>query len=344
MSAPRILLVDDQRQVIRMLRSSLEFSGQDYTVIDVPSGEEALLELARSPVDVLVTDLRLPGISGLELLGRARQMNPEARAILLTGQPTEEIQYQAEALGVVAFLRKPLATNYFLEAVQRAVELAGSFGSPVEVLEEEKPELGDLLERLRLSLRAQCALLLDLGGDIVVASGDLGELDLRPVLPSLTTTFSAGLTASTLLGSLLPTNIQHVDGDSHQFFLLNIGAFFALLVVAEGRLSEGQLEAIRARGQAAANDMLGALSGMGLGEASPKSVRVRPEKSPGPKPTNAPAAAEETTSSTDPDDAGPANEYWEQAGRARKTPATGEGEIMPYDEARRRGILKDPPG
>lgn len=342
MSAPRILLVDDQRQVIRMLRSSLEFSGQDYTIIDVPSGEEALLELARSPVDVLVTDLRLPGISGLELLGRARQMNPEARAILLTGQPTEEIQFQAEALGVVAFLRKPLATNYFLEAVQRAVELAGSFGSPVEVLEEEKPELGDLLEGLRQALRARSALLLDLGGEVVVSSGDLGELDLRPVLPSLTTTFSAGLTASTLLGSLLPTNVQHIDGDSHQFFLLNIGAFFALLLVADGRLSEGQLESVRASGQAAANDLLGALSRMGLGESSPKLVRVRPEV--GPKATDAPASSGETKASPTPAaNTGQADEYWEQAARERKTPAAGEGEIMPYDEARRRGILKDPP-
>lgn len=340
MSAPRILLVDDQRQVIRMLRSSLEFSGQDYTVIDVPSGEEALLELARSPVDVLVTDLRLPGISGLELLSRARQLNPEARAILLTGQPTDEIQYQAAALGVVAFLRKPLATNYFLEAVERAVELAGSFGSPVAVLEEEKPELGDLLEDLRKTLRVRSALLLDLGGEIVVSSGDLGALDLRPVLPSLTTTFSAGLTASTLLGSLLPANVQHIDGDSHQLFLLNIGAFFALLLVAEGRLTEGQMESVRTKGQAAANDLLAALSRMGLGDASPRQVSARAEKVPAP--SEAGPVDEGSTQA-----AGgvqlKADEFWEQAARERKAPPRGEGDVMPYDEARRRGILKDKP-
>ena len=58
MTAPRILLVDDQRQVSRMLRASLELSGQDYNVADVASAEEALIELSRGPIDLLGTDVR----------------------------------------------------------------------------------------------------------------------------------------------------------------------------------------------------------------------------------------------------------------------------------------------
>lgn len=341
MSAPRILLVDDQRQVIRMLRSSLEFSGRDYTVIDVPSGEEALHELARSAVDVVVTDLRLPGMSGLELLSRARQLNPEARAILLTGQSTEDIQYQAQALGVVAFLRKPLSTSYFLEAVERAVQLAGTFGSPVEVLEEEKPGLSNLLEEVRRAVGARAALLLALEGEVLTRAGDLGDLEVGPVIPSLTTIFSAGITASTLFGSLLPSNLQHVDGETHQFYMLNIGVFYALVVVCEGRSKEGQLEAVRRHGEAAANDLLAALSQMGVSESPAEAPPAGGAAAPA-APAAAPASesAKLPLSTAVPVQADAADEFWQQASSPEGPPAGG-GEVMTYEEARRRGILKN---
>ena len=60
MTAKRILLVDDQRDVTRMLRASLETLGHHFTIVDVPSGEEALLEIKRGGVDLLITDVRLP--------------------------------------------------------------------------------------------------------------------------------------------------------------------------------------------------------------------------------------------------------------------------------------------
>ena len=72
MADPRVLLVDDQRQVTRMLRSSLELSGRSYDILDVASAEEALREMERGPVDLVVTDLRLPEMSGLELIARIR--------------------------------------------------------------------------------------------------------------------------------------------------------------------------------------------------------------------------------------------------------------------------------
>ena len=65
---PRILIVDDQRDITRMLRLAVEALGRGYSVADVPSAEEALLEVRRAAVDLLITDLRLPGISGLELI------------------------------------------------------------------------------------------------------------------------------------------------------------------------------------------------------------------------------------------------------------------------------------
>jgi len=80
-----------------MLRTSLELSGRPYDITVVASAEEALLELQHGPIDMVVTDLRLPGMSGLELLARIRQTNPKLRAILITGQPTNDVRAQAQA-------------------------------------------------------------------------------------------------------------------------------------------------------------------------------------------------------------------------------------------------------
>ncbi len=72
MGKQRILIVEDQRDVRRLLRAGLETLELDLEIIDVPSGEEALLLSTRQPFDVLVADVRLPGISGLELKKRAQ--------------------------------------------------------------------------------------------------------------------------------------------------------------------------------------------------------------------------------------------------------------------------------
>jgi CheY-like chemotaxis protein len=322
-----------------MLRSALELSGRDYTVVDVSSGEEALLELGRGPVDVLVTDLRLPGISGLELLRRARQFNPEARAIMLTGQPSEEVQGQAEALGVVAFLRKPLATNFFLEAVERAIQLAGTYGSPVEVLEEEKPGLFEQLEALRRKVQAQAALLFDLEGEVVVLSGEIGGLDLGALLPSIGAAFTAGLTTSTLMGSFLPTNLQYFDGDTHHVYLLNVGAFYGLLVVFPAPLASPKLGDIAAQGSAAANDLLSALSRLGMVDSKPlRRAHALPRAAPTP-PAARPAPVQPSGEAVDPRTA---DQFWEKASDAGK-PESVAGDVMTYEEARRRGLIRDEP-
>ena len=83
MSAPSILLVDDQRDIVRLLHSTLQTLGHQLDIIDAPSGEEALLEASRKKVDLLVADYLLPGISGVELMRKVRARNPELKVIFI---------------------------------------------------------------------------------------------------------------------------------------------------------------------------------------------------------------------------------------------------------------------
>ena len=76
MARYHILIVDDQRDVRLLLRTSLETLKLDLEIIDVPSAEEALLVLGKEQIDLMVVDIRLPGMSGLELHDRAGKRTP----------------------------------------------------------------------------------------------------------------------------------------------------------------------------------------------------------------------------------------------------------------------------
>ena len=82
MAKYQILIVDDQREMRMVLRSGIESLGAEFQVVDVPSGEEALLEISMREIDLLVADVRLPGISGLELILRARAHKPGMSCLL----------------------------------------------------------------------------------------------------------------------------------------------------------------------------------------------------------------------------------------------------------------------
>lgn len=119
---PRVLLVDDQRDITRFLRTALETLGLPLRIDEALSGEEALLALrtqATGAVDVLVADLRLPGMNGLQLLERARRLSPRTRSLVISGAADGEMRREAERLGAAAVLDKPIELKAFLETVTR---------------------------------------------------------------------------------------------------------------------------------------------------------------------------------------------------------------------------------
>src|SRR5512144_555776 len=84
--APTILLVDDQRDILRLLHSTLDtLKVKELEIVEAPSGEEALLEVGRRKIDLLVTDYLLPGMTGIELMHKMRVRTPDVRVILITG-------------------------------------------------------------------------------------------------------------------------------------------------------------------------------------------------------------------------------------------------------------------
>ena len=116
----RVLVVDDNEVFRRPLQRALEAAG--FEVVAVPSAEDALEVLHASTVDVLLTDHRLPGMDGVQLITRIKTTHPALAIIVMTAYGTIESAVEARRAGADDYLEKPFEVPDLLRALQRALD------------------------------------------------------------------------------------------------------------------------------------------------------------------------------------------------------------------------------
>ncbi len=119
---PRALLVDDDPATRVTLRAVLE--DQHVAVLEAEDGRAALEHLAHADVHIVITDLRMPGMDGLELLSSMRDWQNPPRVIVVTGHGSESRAVEAMKVGAYDYLTKPCDVDHLLAVVRRAVESA----------------------------------------------------------------------------------------------------------------------------------------------------------------------------------------------------------------------------
>jgi two-component system response regulator HydG len=117
----RILLVDDETGIVDSLR--ILFRGEGYEVLTALGGAEAIQILSNEKPDLVVTDIRMPGVSGLEVLARSRELDPEVPVILMTAQASLQSAVRAVNEGAYYYLQKPFANDDLLAICRRASEV-----------------------------------------------------------------------------------------------------------------------------------------------------------------------------------------------------------------------------
>ena len=118
---PRLLVLDDERRMVDIVCMVLRRDGHDVVAHTDP--EEALAELAAEPFDLLITDLRMPGADGLEVLKRARAAQPELPVILMTAHASVATAIEAMKEGAVDYVEKPFNNDELKALVHRALDL-----------------------------------------------------------------------------------------------------------------------------------------------------------------------------------------------------------------------------
>ena len=114
----KVLLVDDERDYVEALSERLQM--RDYSSAVVYGGEEALSIVEEDEPEVMVLDLKMPGIDGLEVLRQVKEKHPNVEVIVLTGHGSEDIARLCAELGACAYLEKPVDIEKLTQAMQQA--------------------------------------------------------------------------------------------------------------------------------------------------------------------------------------------------------------------------------
>ena len=275
-----ILIVDDQREVIRLLESALASIGQRFIITGVLSGEEALLEARLNHVDLLIADVRLPGMSGLELFTRIRVLRPQVKTVLVTGVQDRKTRDLAANAGADGFFLKPIDIAEFLAAVGRILNLAIPVPAALPAVEPEIPPekgISERLTKLRLELNADTVFLLNDRSEILVRAGILSDSDLEFImLPALMAAFSAGRKVSQFLGKAQTDNLYFFDGDPYDLVMAPVGNAYALVAAVRGPVTGGSAGSIHAGVEQARKDLAAILAHLGIPLSAEEQVRTPP--------------------------------------------------------------------
>ena len=133
----KILLVDDEEDFVKTLADRIQMRelGPDIAL----NGEQALNIVKDELPDVMVLDLKMPGLNGMEVLRRVKEAYPQVQVIILTGHGSPRDEKEAFRLGAFEYLRKPVDINKLIETIKRAYRskfegtmVAGSFAEAGE--------------------------------------------------------------------------------------------------------------------------------------------------------------------------------------------------------------------
>jgi EAL domain-containing protein (putative c-di-GMP-specific phosphodiesterase class I) len=146
----RVVLCDDDENLLRALARTLERAGHHVTRLnDGRSACEQIAALDPRDVDVVVTDISMPGADGLEVMRASHKLDPDLPVLLMTGMPTVETAVQALERGAYRYLLKPVDPDVLLQAVEQAVDVRQSVRS---LMPDTRPGFTPPSSRVRAEL------------------------------------------------------------------------------------------------------------------------------------------------------------------------------------------------
>jgi two-component system, OmpR family, phosphate regulon sensor histidine kinase PhoR len=122
-SVPRILLVDDDEALLEALPAALRLRMNDIEIDTAESAFDALERIRDVDYDAVVTDIKMPGKDGLELLTEAKELSPGTPVLLITGHGEHDLAVRALRGGAYDFVQKPIDRDYFVASLERAIQM-----------------------------------------------------------------------------------------------------------------------------------------------------------------------------------------------------------------------------
>lgn len=341
MSKPSVLIVDDQRDILRLIRSTLDTLGHEMKIFEAPSGEEAMLEATNHKIDLVISDYKLPGITGVELMAKIRTRNPDAKFILITAMTDRRTRDDIRNAGAIANFDKPIPLADFMDTVERVLGFKRSLiiDEAEETQTQGKSSLSGSLSDLRKKIGAQAVFLLSDRGRVMERAGDLYDNSMEVSLFSaLMATFSAGHKAARVMLMDDSSHFHVFASERHDLLLMPVSALYALVVAGE-KMSGDRLPATIGAMRSARDGIEKSLRALGVPTA-PAEQSESEKLGPLPATLNVPTqdlAAMLTKASADKQTDVDANAFWDEAVEKHGNPPL-KADHISYEQAKQLGL------
>jgi CheY-like chemotaxis protein len=231
----RLLIVDDEENMVLLLKETLLTDTEVYEIETAKSGEEAVIKIAQQPFDLIIADLKMPGIDGLEVIRAARAMSPSTRVILMTAYGSTEVEAEARRLQVYEYVTKPFLAEEMRQVVQQALGRIAISQKDLLVLSDERFDtITHCISNLRSEIGAQCIILADIMGQLITQVGVTEGLDVISLISLIGGGFATAFEVARHLqdkGAVF--NLNYHEGASYDVYSANVGDSLFLTSIFE---------------------------------------------------------------------------------------------------------------
>jgi CheY-like chemotaxis protein len=238
----RILIVDDDEKLAALLQESLRTLGEGYDVVTAGGTDEALARVSKRSFDLVITDLMMPEVDGLQLLEALKAINPSMVTVAMTAFDSQEIRAKAERFGIHNYLAKPFSVHEFRQCVIDVFKEAEQTQEAIAFSEEQLKAIERNLSSLRTSVKAHSIALIDSAGNIISLQSIERDLDMTSLCNVLVTgSVAVAAELANLLGGQPICRLCYHEGDDYNVCVYTLSEEFSLVIVFGQEVKVGQV-------------------------------------------------------------------------------------------------------
>lgn len=233
MSNIRVMIVEDEPGLAITLAESIRRASKNaYEVVVCNTPQEALEEFSSLVFNLVISDFRLPGMNGLELISKIKMKSPGTHTVLMTGYGSQDVETKAKNI-TDAYLTKPFHLPEVLKLIQNILSNGENAQSAEAlVVDNTLSASHKIMSELRFETKAPYAMLLDLYGHTMSDSGDPGSIDKTILNSLLISSMAASHELAHALHEKRAFDMHYYDGERYEIYLRKVNAeiMLALLI------------------------------------------------------------------------------------------------------------------
>jgi CheY-like chemotaxis protein len=238
----RILIVDDDQKLATLLQESLRTLGEGYDVVTAGGTDEALAKVSKRSFDLVITDLMMPEVDGLQLLEALKAINPAMVTVAMTAFDSREMRARAERFGIYHYLAKPFSVHEFRQCVMDAFKEEEQTQEATAFSEEQLKAIERSLSSLRTGVRAHSVALIDSAGRIISLQSIERHLDMTSLGNALVKGNAAVVAElANLLGDWPICRLSYHEGNDYNVCVYTLTEEFSLVIVFGREVKVGQV-------------------------------------------------------------------------------------------------------